>query len=263
MRWLICLGAIGLGALSWALGAIVGAKTHPQLEGQWERFKASVRPTFERPSLKTILWLTPLFLMVVVLGLSFTTSPYDYQLKLANGVFVGIGDGRISFFNTGADGPYSGSIVALTDGVTPPKFDRAWFDFPGIYYRWFDFRPGIMWALTFSLLIPLAIAAIPAELWLIGRVKRRRMQSADELRRPFQFRLRDALHGTFWFCAAAALLSHVSTGRSRAPVEFYSAIVAAGIGIGVISKHLLAAVLISSTIVSPFVLVEMFDRFLR
>lgn len=253
---LICTLVVLVGVATSVMGAIVGATTIPKHSGRWERSRDRLLSSLGIPTPRTIAAFTPLVLAVLLFMISAAMTPYEQKVDLPSGGYVGIGRGYISFFSD-AQGPYHGSIIALTDGNSPPKYDRSGFDFPGIYYRWFDFRLGTLWTLTFSLLFPIALAAIPAELWLVRRMTHRSEASAPRGAAQFQFRLRDAMHAMFWFCAASALLAAFSRSGYELRVDLYLAIISTGAAVGALIRRMPTALVVATTIVAPFVLLDL------
>jgi hypothetical protein len=102
--------------------------------------------------------------------------------------------GMLEIFNDSQHGPYSGSIVALTDDKHPPKFVWLWrigenyevgkqiifdgkgaiqvtaigADFPGIYYRHFRWpdKTEPLWTLMVSLWYPFFFFTVLPLLWI-------------------------------------------------------------------------------------------------
>jgi hypothetical protein len=105
--------------------------------------------------------------------------------------------GMLVVFNDSQYGPYRGSIVALSDDKHPPKFVWLWrigenyevgkqiifdgkgaiqvtaigADFPGIYYRHFQWpnTPQPLWTLMVSLLYPLFVFSVLPSVWILRR----------------------------------------------------------------------------------------------
>jgi hypothetical protein len=202
---------------------------------------------------------TPLVAFGALWLASFSVDALAHHLTLRKSLYVGIEHGCISFFNDEQYGPYHGSVIALTDGIhTIPDLDKSGFDFPGIYYRWFHFKtspPALLWTLTFSLLFPIALAAIPAELWAIGRITKRRGIAG----KPFQFGIRDISHGTLWLCISASLFATFASGGGAHRLAFYGAILAACIGVGATCRRIVTGAIIGATLLMPFALIAIGD----
>jgi hypothetical protein len=104
---------------------------------------------------------------------AFFLNPAERHLAVTESFRVGVWGGpicgRLVFFNT-ADGPYHGSIIALSDGQGnshPRLRARGWGDSWGVYYRHFYFFDSgeTVWTLMISLLYPLALFAILPVAW--------------------------------------------------------------------------------------------------
>jgi hypothetical protein len=126
-----------------------------------------------RPRVAAVIWAVPLFVFLAVWLASFWLTAREHHIALGS-AFVGIEDGRMSFFNDDAYGPYRGSVVFLTgaDDKLPPGCEFSGFDFPGVYYRYIRLPDGALWTLTTSLFFPIALSAAAPILWIISRMRR-------------------------------------------------------------------------------------------
>jgi hypothetical protein len=124
--------------------------------------------------------------------------------------FSGEGLGMLEIFNDSQSGPYSGSIVALSE--RPPKAVWDWrvsenygagkeiifdgkgaiqviatgADFPGIYYRYFQWpnKPKPLWTLMVSLWYPLFLFSILPSVWILHRCHLRMKRKPDATLNP-------------------------------------------------------------------------------
>jgi hypothetical protein len=114
------------------------------------------------------------------------------------GIWKGFGGqkfGMLEIFNDSQYGPYTGSIIALSDDKYPPKYVWLWrigenyeiakqivfdgngaiqvtetgADFPGIYYRHFQWpnSPQPLWTLMVSLWYPLLVFSVLPSVWIL------------------------------------------------------------------------------------------------
>jgi hypothetical protein len=154
---------------------------------------------------------------IVVLWLvTFVASP---QLPLTRHFNLGVcsgfsGDtlGRLVFFNDAQYGPYHGSIIALIDDEHPPKAVWAWrvsenygarkeiifdgkgaiqvtatgADFPGIYYRHFQWpnTPEPLWTLMVSLWYPVFLFSVLPLIWILRHWRLRVILKHDTKPKP-------------------------------------------------------------------------------
>jgi hypothetical protein len=138
---------------------------------------------------------------IVLWLVTFLASP---QLPLTRHFNLGIWEGfsgeklgMLEVYNDSQYGPYRGSIIALSDDKHPPKAVWAWSvsedygvgreyifdrkgaiqviatgaDFPGIYYRYFQWpnTPQPLWTLMVSLWFPLLLFSVLPSVWLLRR----------------------------------------------------------------------------------------------
>ena len=100
-----------------------------------------------------------------------TSRPAGWSL--GGGVRVGAFDRGLSVWS-GRPGPYTGSVLALSDGPTLyPKVNGL--DIPGLlYYRGIEMAPGDVWrTFTFSRLWLAVPLAMPPAAWVLLRIRRR------------------------------------------------------------------------------------------
>jgi len=118
----------------------------------------------------------------------------------------------LEIFNDSQYGPYSGSIIALSDDKHPPKAVWDWrvsenygvgkeyifdgkgaiqvtgtgADFPGIYYRHFQWpnTSQPLWTLMVSLWYPLFIFSILPSVWILRRCHLRMRRKPDATLNP-------------------------------------------------------------------------------
>jgi hypothetical protein len=124
--------------------------------------------------LSTVLLVLTTILFIGCLCDAFYIDPRAHHLSITDGFHVAVWRGSIAFFNDGENGPYGGSIIALSSGVHPARMDKAGYDFPGIYYRYFRFWDSgeVIWTVMVSLVYPAAILSILPVMWLWCRRRR-------------------------------------------------------------------------------------------
>lgn len=140
-------------------------------------------------------------LIVVLWLVTFAASPQfsltrHFNLGIWEG-FTGEKLGMLEIFSDSQYGPYRGSIISLGDDSHPPKVVWAWrvsenygagkeyifdgrraiqvtateADFPGIYYRHFQWpnAPAPLWTLMVSLWYPLFLFSVLPSVWILRR----------------------------------------------------------------------------------------------
>lgn len=86
---------------------------------------------------------------------SFWFDPEDHGIALAPQSNVAVWDGSVWFYNEAC--PYRGSMIQIGDPPEPLLKCHA-FDFPGAYYRYFQFPTHVTWSFRLSLWYPLVLS---------------------------------------------------------------------------------------------------------
>lgn len=95
-------------------------------------------------------------------------DPRDHFISLSDDCHVSLCKRRIVIYNDSDYGPYTGSIISLSEETGPEttEFGDAW----GIYFRHFRWLDGsVLWTLAVSLWYPVFLASILPGYWCMSR----------------------------------------------------------------------------------------------